>query len=107
MGVVSTDDAVSELNMSYMSLAQRLLLEDKATGMLRLGLTADVADAVAALSIRNIIDLASSGHVICVLRPSKRGVVSALTRPKPSIDIARLHVALALASDCLGVEEAV
>ncbi|MGS0893218.1 flagellar transcriptional regulator FlhD [Burkholderia stagnalis] len=107
MDVVNAGDAVWELNMSYLWLAQRLLQEDRATGMFRLGLTSDMADALASLSIKHMIDLASSGQLICVLRPAKRGVVSALTRSTPPVDIVRLHVAMALASGAPGGEEAV
>ncbi|WP_446904906.1 flagellar transcriptional regulator FlhD [Burkholderia sp. YIM B11467] len=107
MGIANVGDAVWELNMSYMWLAQRLLQQDRATGMFRLGLTADTADALAALTIKNMIDLASSGQVICVLRPSKRGVVSALTRSTPSVNIVSLHIAMALATGASGGEEAI
>ncbi|WP_419690002.1 flagellar transcriptional regulator FlhD [Burkholderia theae] len=105
MSVKNATDAVWELNMSYLWLAQRLLQEDRATGMFRLGLTADVADALTSLSIKNMIDLSSSGQVVCVLRPSQLGVVSTFTRPTLPVDIARLHVALAFASGRFNNEE--
>ncbi|WP_240154592.1 MULTISPECIES: flagellar transcriptional regulator FlhD [unclassified Burkholderia] len=105
MDVANRDDAVWELNMSYLWLAQRMLREDRATGMFRLGLNAELADALAALSMKHMIGLASAGQLICVLRPSQRGAVSALTRPTPPVDIVRLHVAMALASGVPGAEE--
>lgn len=46
MCIANTSDAVWELNMSYLWLAQRLLQEDRARGMFRLGLTADMAAAL-------------------------------------------------------------
>ncbi|MGS0894376.1 flagellar transcriptional regulator FlhD [Burkholderia stagnalis] len=86
-----------ELNMSYLWLAQRLLQSDRAIGMFRLGVSADVAAALAALSVKHMNDLASAGQLICALRPSRYGVLSALTRATPPVDIVRLHTAMALA----------
>jgi flagellar transcriptional activator FlhD len=98
MDIVNADDAVWELNMSYLWLAQQLLREDRATGMFRLGVTSDMADALASLSMKHMIDLASSGQTICMLRRSAHGMMQALARSTPSVDFVRLHVAMTLAS---------
>ena len=42
------DDA-RELNLAYLVLTQRMLREDKATGMFRLGLSEQLADVIASL----------------------------------------------------------
>ncbi|MEN2473806.1 flagellar transcriptional regulator FlhD [Burkholderia stabilis] len=106
MKLVNDSDAMWELNMSYLCLAQRLLQSDRAIGMFRLGVSADVAAALAALSVKHMNDLASAGQLICALRPSRHGVISALTRATPPVDIVRLHTALALAGLALPDEAA-
>ncbi|WP_059773223.1 flagellar transcriptional regulator FlhD [Burkholderia territorii] len=106
MTIIDAGDAVCELNMSYLWLAQRLLQEDRATGMFRLGVTAEMAAALGSLSMKHMIDLASSGQLVCVPRPETHDVVRALTRPAPPVDIGRLHVAMTLASSWPDAEDA-
>ncbi|RQT16227.1 flagellar transcriptional regulator FlhD [Burkholderia contaminans] len=105
MKVANDSDAMWELNMSYLWLAQRLLQSDRATGMFRLGVTADVAAALAALSMKHMNELASAGQLICALRPGRYGVLSALTRPTPPVDLVRVHTAMVLAGLELPDEE--
>ncbi|RQS16616.1 flagellar transcriptional regulator FlhD [Burkholderia sp. Bp8998] len=107
MDIVNADDAVWELNMSYLWLAQHVLQEDRATGMFRLGVTSDMANALASLSMKHMIDLASSGQMICVPRRSAHGMMQALARSTPSVDIARLHVAMTLASGISDDEDSI
>ncbi|WP_321798657.1 flagellar transcriptional regulator FlhD [Burkholderia sp. BCC1988] len=107
MNITNTGDAVWELNMSYLWLAQRLLQEDRAKGMFRLGLTADMAAALSSLSMKHMIDLASSGQLLCIPRPGTHDVVRALMRPTPPVDIGRLHVAMTLATSRPDAGEAV
>ncbi|MFP3624382.1 flagellar transcriptional regulator FlhD, partial [Burkholderia sp. SIMBA_051] len=38
-----TLDSIREINLSYIMLAQRMLREDKAVGMFRLGLSSELA----------------------------------------------------------------
>ncbi|MCA8299550.1 flagellar transcriptional regulator FlhD [Burkholderia sp. AU30198] len=102
MKVANDSDAMWELNMSYLWLAQRLLQSDRATGMFRLGVTADVA---AALSMKHMNELASAGQLICALRPGRYGVLSALTRATPPVDLVRVHTAMVLAGLALPDEE--
>ncbi|MCA8019168.1 flagellar transcriptional regulator FlhD [Burkholderia metallica] len=106
MKLANDSDAIWELNMSYLCLAQRLLRSDRAIGMFRLGVSAETAVELAALSVKHMNDLASSGQLICALRPSRHGVISALTRPTPPVDLVRLHTAMALAGMALPDEVA-
>ncbi|CAB3770230.1 hypothetical protein GQ57_28185 [Burkholderia sp. MSh2] len=96
MELVNDSDAMWEVNMSYLCLAQRLLQSDRATGMFRLGVNADAADALSALSVKHMNDLASAGQLVCALRLSRCGVISALTRATGPVDIVRLHAAMTL-----------
>ncbi|WP_244137704.1 flagellar transcriptional regulator FlhD [Burkholderia sp. BCC1644] len=98
METINEEDLIRDLNMSYLWLAQRLLRTDRATGMFRLGTTPEMAGALEGLSMRSMLNLASSGQLICVLRLSRCGTVEALARHGPPDEVAPLHVALAFSS---------
>ena len=104
MKVANDSDAMWELNMSYLWLAQRLLQSDRATGMFRLG------DRRCRRRAGRAVDeaherAASAGQLICALRPGRYGVLSALTRATPPVDLVRVHTAMVLAGLALPDEE--
>lgn len=70
---------IQEVNLSYLMLAQRLLRENLATGMFRLGLDADVAETVLELSPAQIVKLAGSSSVLCAFRLNDGQLLSSLT----------------------------
>ncbi|HWI83365.1 flagellar transcriptional regulator FlhD [Ramlibacter sp.] len=63
-------DEITDLNIAYMLLAQKLLRQDRAAGMLRLGITRELADFVLSLSPSQILKLASTNALLCGLRPA-------------------------------------
>ena len=67
-------------------------------------MTADVAAALAALSMKHMNDRVR-GQLICALRPGRYGVLSALTRATPPVDLVRVHTAMVLAGLALPDEE--
>lgn len=71
---------IQEVNLSYLMLAQRLLRENYAAGMFRLGLGADVAETVMRLSPAQLVKLASSSSLICKFRLNDYDLLSTLTQ---------------------------
>jgi flagellar transcriptional activator FlhD len=71
---------IREVNLSYLMLAQRLLRENYAAGMFRLGLDADVAETVMRLSPAQLVKLASSSSLICKFRLNDFDLLSSLTQ---------------------------
>lgn len=59
---------VQEINLSYLLLAQRLLREDVAMGMFRLGVSAEVAEILVGLTIQQVTRIAGCGQMICQFR---------------------------------------
>ena len=51
---------IREVNLSYLLLAQRLLREDKPMGMFRMGISDQLADVLANLSLAQTVKLAAS-----------------------------------------------
>jgi len=71
---------IHEVNLSYLMLAQRLLRENYAAGMFRLGFNADVAEIVMHLSPAQLVKLAGSSSLVCRFRLNDCDLLSALTQ---------------------------
>ena len=71
---------IQEVNLSYLMLAQRLLRENYAAGMFRLGFESDVADIVLRLSPAQLVKLAGSSSIICKFRLNDYDLLSSLTQ---------------------------
>lgn len=69
---------IQEVNLSYLMLAQRLLRENYAAGMYRLGFDSDVADIILGLSPAQLVKLASSNTLICGFRLNDYELLSTL-----------------------------
>ncbi|SAK57290.1 transcriptional activator FlhD [Caballeronia pedi] len=92
-----TLESIREINLSYIMLAQRLLREDRAIGMFRLGLSAELADLLSGLTLAQVVKLASSDNLLCAFRFNDHTMLSALTQPAKNADIAPTHAAILLA----------
>ncbi|HTH59979.1 MAG TPA: flagellar transcriptional regulator FlhD [Paraburkholderia sp.] len=92
-----TLDSIREINLSYIMLAQRMLREDKPVGMFRLGLSSELADLIAGLSLAQIVKLAGSDQLLCFFRFDDHAMLSALTQTSKHADVASTHAAILLA----------
>jgi flagellar transcriptional activator FlhD len=92
-----TQESIREINLSYIMLAQRMLREDKPVGMFRLGLSSELADLLAGLSLAQCVKLASSDQLLCLFRFNDHAMLSALTHTAKNADIAATHTAILLA----------
>lgn len=71
---------IQEVNLSYLMLAQRLLRENLAAGMFRLGISDDAAGILLELSPAQLVKLASSSSLVCGFRLDDYSLLSSLTR---------------------------
>jgi flagellar transcriptional activator FlhD len=92
-----TPDTIREINLSYIMLAQRMLREDKAIGMFRMGLSSEVADLLGGLSLAQCVKLASSDQLLCGFRFNDHAMLTALTQTAKNTDVAATHAAILLA----------
>ena len=76
-----TLESIRAIDVSYLSLAQRLLRADRAEGMARLGLSTQVADVIADLSGPQLLKLAGCDQLVCFFRFDDRSMFSALSAP--------------------------
>jgi flagellar transcriptional activator FlhD len=87
------------VNLSYLLLAQRLLREDKPMGMFRMGISGQLADVIANLSLAQTVKLAASSQVLCRFRFDDHAVLSALAdKGKTSSAVTQAHTAILMAS---------
>src|ERR1700739_4359700 len=97
-----TLESIREVNLSYIMLAQRMLREDKPVGMFRLGLSSELADLLGALSLAQIVRLASSDQLLCFFRFDDHAMLSALTQNNKHADVPPHHRAILLAGQPTG-----
>ena len=89
---------IREANLSYLLLAQRLIREDRAEAMFRLGIGEDVAGLIAGLSMAQILKIAGSNMLMCSFRFSEDMVWNLLTSHSKDADISRMHASLLMAN---------
>jgi flagellar transcriptional activator FlhD len=56
---------IKEINLSYLLLAQRMLLEDRQANMFRMGISEALADVIANLTPAQAARLATSNQLLC------------------------------------------
>jgi flagellar transcriptional activator FlhD len=76
-----TLQSIREINLSYLSLAQHLLREDRAEGMSRLGLSAPLAELLSELSAAQTDKLAACDQLLCYFRFNDQAMLATLAAP--------------------------
>lgn len=59
---------IGDINLAYMLLAQKLVKQDRAAAMFRLGVGRELADLLANMSLTQIVKLAASNFLLCSFR---------------------------------------
>ena len=90
-------DEIREANLTYLILAQRLLREDRAEAMFRLGISEEVADIIASLSTAQIVKIAATNMLMCRFRFDDAVVWNLLTRSNRERGVAGVHAAILMA----------
>lgn len=85
MNACDNQESIREINLSYLSLAQRLLREDRREGMTKLGLTAALADVLSGLSREQTLKLASRDQLVCFFRLNGDAMLGVLGVPASRI----------------------
>lgn len=94
-------DEIREANLTYLMLAQRLIHEDRAQALYRLGLSEAVADVIGELSAGQILKIAASNLLMCAFRYNDDLVWSLLSghsNDVPARGAAGMHAAILMAA---------
>lgn len=94
---------IREANLSYLLLAQRLIREDRAEAMFRLGISEEIAGVVSGLSMAQVLKIAASNMLMCSFRFSEDMVWNLLTSHSKDADISRMHASLLMANSPVAV----
>lgn len=89
---------IREVNLSYLLLVQRMLRDDYATAMFRLGFSNEIADILMRLSPAQLVKLASSSSLLCRFRLEDYTLLSALTQDVFGGALQQAHATILLAS---------
>src|SRR5690606_4229322 len=88
---------IREVNLSYLLLAQRMLRDDYAAALFRLGFSNEVADILMRLSPAQLVKLASSSSLLCRFRFDDYSLLSALTQDVLGGALQQAHATILLA----------
>ena len=88
---------IADLNLTYMLLAQKLLREDRAGAMVRLGISADMADLLLGMSLAETIKIATSNFVLCAFRLDELPIVRTVMQGDRQAALQQAHISIVLA----------
>ena len=88
---------IADLNLTYMLLAQKMLREDKAAAMLRLGISGEMADLLIGMSLAETVKLATSNFVLCAFRLDDLPVFRTLMQSGKDRSLQQAHLSIVLA----------
>jgi flagellar transcriptional activator FlhD len=89
---------IAELNLTYMLLAQKLLREDRASAMLRLGISAEMADLLIGMSLAETLKIAASNFVLCAFRLDELPIVQTVMQGDRQPALQQAHISILLAA---------
>ena len=90
-------DEIREANLTYLMLAQQMLREDRETAMYRLGLGADAADLIEALTAAQVSKLAASSTLLCRFRCDDRVILEMLAGYRNARTLGESHATILIA----------
>lgn len=95
---VDIDEEIQELNLTYLLLAQRLLKEDKLSGMFRLKFSEEMADLLLSLSTRQLSQLSRTNQVLCTFSLEHAAQLARVLFNERDHGLTQTHAAMLLAS---------
>jgi flagellar transcriptional activator FlhD len=97
MQAVDASKEIADLNLNYMLLAQKLLREDRAAAMLRLGIGAEMADLLSGMSLGEVVKLATSNFVLCAFRLDELPIARTVMQDARERTLQQAHLSIVLA----------
>jgi len=71
---------IYDINLSYLLLAQRLISQDKASAMFRLGINEEMATMLGGLTLPQMVKLAETNQLVCQFRFDDSQTITRLTQ---------------------------
>lgn len=98
MQATDASKEIADLNLTYLLLAQKLLRQDKAGAMLRLGLSNEMADMLIGMSLAETIRIAASNFVLCAFRLGELPIARTVMQDARERALQQAHLSIVLAA---------
>ena len=92
---------IYDINLSYLLLAQRLIGQDKASAMFRLGINEEMAKVLRELTLPQMVKLAETNQLVCHFRFGDHNTIHHLTKESRVDDLQQIHTGILLSSHLL------
>ena len=92
---------IYDINLSYLLLAQRLINDEKASAMFRLGIDDVMADTLRQLTLPQMVKLAETNQLLCQFRFDDSKTIERLTQESRVDDLQQIHTGILLSSHLL------
>lgn len=92
---------IYDINLSYLLLAQRLIGQDKASAMFRLGINEDMAKTLGTLTLPQMVKLAETNQLVCQFRFDDSQTITRLTQESRVDDLQQIHTGILLSTRLL------
>ncbi len=92
-------EEIRETNLSYLVLAQNMIREDRAQALYRLGVSAEVADVIAALTPGQLVKAAGSNMLMCRFRFDDKMVWNLITSHGQDVQAKRTHAGILMSGN--------
>jgi len=90
-------DEIREANLTYLLLAQRMIKDDKAAALFRLGINKEAADLIGALTPAQLLKIAGGNMLLCRFRFDNRVLGEMLSGYVKDKIMASSHAAVLMA----------
>ena len=97
---------IGDINLAYMLLAQKLVKQDRAAAMFRLGVSRELADMLASMSLAQILKLAASNFLLCSFRLGDHPSMSAVVGEGKETSLQQAHMSILMSTRRLQMLEA-
>lgn len=95
---------ISEINLAYILLAQKMVKQDKASSMIRLGIGEKLADMLANMTITQLIKLSNSKFLIFSPRLNDEASIHAVGNDEKDSALQRAHMSILMAGNHLAAK---
>lgn len=101
MSVAGLLKHIHDINLSYLLLAQKLISQDKASAMFRLGIGEEMAFVLGGLTLPQIMKLAETNQLVCQFRFDNHQTINQLTQDSRVDDLQHIHTGILLSTRLL------
>lgn len=96
---------IGDINLAYMLLAQKLVKQDRAAAMFRLGVGRELADLLANMSLTQIVKLAASNFLLCSFRLDDHPMFAVVGEDNKDTTLQQAHMSILMSARSMQMRE--